>query len=350
MLKVQRLIRNFIWGNNASNNSVAKVAWTVLIQPKRKGGLGLIDPFMQSKALLSKHVVRSLLPGEELWKKLWIRHLHNDKPSTGGQWKDSLRWVFNANFPLPKSNVGSLRFFNGIFRAWESIRQALVFLPPKTYTQFMRQPLIWNLLFTDEAACVLGLRPRLSWAAMDNGPARTVADWINFLQTSAQDRKNRLYRLRGANIMVDQLSMVYQFTVLTLQLDHFQSWYGMFSTLNILIGARLYHQNGSLHFYEVLDNGRLVLVDDESPIMSAAKQLPVRVIARLDKKLFIDPSPLIANYASHIWVLHSRPLVDLQWDPADYGWKLSMPNNSTKVLPFFTYSVAFGRNFMLSQT
>ena len=25
MLKVQRLIRNFIWGNNASNNSVAKV-------------------------------------------------------------------------------------------------------------------------------------------------------------------------------------------------------------------------------------------------------------------------------------------------------------------------------------
>ena len=111
--------------------------------------------------------------------------------------------------------------------------------------------------------------------------------------------------------MVDQLSMVYQVTVPTLQLDHFESWYGMFSTLNILIGARLYHQNGSLHFYEVLDNGRLVLVDDESPIMSAAKQLPVRVIARLDKKLFIDPSPLIANYASHIWVLHSRPLVDL---------------------------------------
>ena len=32
MLKVQRLIRNFIWGNNVSNNSVAKVAWTVLIQ------------------------------------------------------------------------------------------------------------------------------------------------------------------------------------------------------------------------------------------------------------------------------------------------------------------------------
>ena len=65
--------------------------------------------------------------------------------------------------------------------------------------------------------------------------------------------------------------------------------------------------------------------------------------------MVIDPSSLIVNYASHIWVVHARPLVDLQWDPADYGWKLSMPNNSTKVLPFFTYSVAFGRNFMLSK-
>ena len=66
-----------------------------------------------------------------------------------------------------------------------SIRRALVFLPPKTYQQFMCQPLLWNPLFTNEVACVLGLRPRLSWAAMDNGPTRTVADWVNFLQTSA---------------------------------------------------------------------------------------------------------------------------------------------------------------------
>ena len=350
MLKVQRLVRNFIWGNTITEHPIAKVAWSVLIQSKQQGGLGLIDPFMQSKALIAKHVVRSLLPGEELWKKLWMRHLHKVKPSVGGQWNDSLRWFFNSDFPLPKSSVGSLRFFNGIFRAWDSLRQALVFLPPKSFHQFMRQPLIWNPLFTDEAACVLGLRPRLSWAAMDNGPARTVADWIRFLQTSAQDQRNMLSNLRGAKIMFSQLSMVYQITVSTLHFDHFQGWYGMFSTLNILIGARLYHQNGNLYFYEVRDNGRLILVEEESPIMSAARQLPVRVIARLAKKIVIDPSPLIAKYSSHIWVLHSRPLVDLQWDPSDYGWKMSIADPSSKVIPFFTYSVAFGRNFMLKQT
>ena len=148
----------------------------------------------------------------------------------------------------------------------------------------MPQPLIWNPLFTDEVACVLGLRPRLSWAAMDNGSARMVMDWIKFLHTSAQDQRNMLSTFRGAKIMFSQLSVVYQVTVPTLKFDHFQSWCGMFSTLNILIGARLYHQNGNLYFYEVLDNGRLILVAEESPIMSAAKQLPVRVIARLDKK------------------------------------------------------------------
>ena len=88
--------------------------------------------------------------------------------------------------------------------------------------------------------------------------------------------------------------MVYRVTMPTLQFDHFQGWYGIFSTLNILIGARLYHQNGNLYFYEVRDNGRLILVE-ESPIMSVVKQLLVRVIARLDKNIFNDPGPLIAN-------------------------------------------------------
>ena len=145
------------------------------------------------------------------------------------------------------------------------------FLPPKTYHQLMRQPLLWNPLFTDEAACVLGLRPRLSWAAMDNGPARTVADWINFLQTSVQDQKTRVSNFRGANIMLSQVSMVYQVTLPTLRFGHFQNWYDIFSTLNILIGARFYTQNGSLYFYEVLDNGRLLLMEEESSIMSSAK-------------------------------------------------------------------------------
>ena len=76
----------------------------------------------------------------------------------------------------------------------------------------------------------------------------------------------------------------------------------------------------------------------------------MRVIARLDKNIFIDPNPLIANCSSHMWVLQSRPIVDLHWDASDYGWKLSRyVTSQTKVLPFFTYSMALGRNFLLNQ-
>ena len=91
-------------------------------------------------------------------------------------------------------------------------------------------------------------------------------------------------------------------------------------------------------------------MEGESSIMSSAKQLPVRVIARLDKKIFIDPNPLIAKYSSHMWVLHSRPIADLQWDPLDYGWKLPMSDNTqAKVLPFFAYSVSLGRKVLLNE-
>ena len=44
-------------------------------------------------------------------------------------------------------------------------------------------------------------------------------------------------------------------------------------------------------------------MEEEAPIMSFENQLPVRVIARLDKKIFIDPNPLIAKYSSNMWVL-----------------------------------------------
>ena len=81
----------------------------------------------------------------------------------------------------------------------------------------------------------MGLCPRLSWAEMDSGPAHTVADCIRLLQTSVQEQRNMLSNLRGAKIMFSQLSMVYQVTLPTLQFDHFQGWYGMFSTFNILI-------------------------------------------------------------------------------------------------------------------
>ena len=43
-MKVQSLVRNFLWGGKNGSLVVAKVAWEVLIRPKSQGGLALIDP------------------------------------------------------------------------------------------------------------------------------------------------------------------------------------------------------------------------------------------------------------------------------------------------------------------
>ena len=86
ILKLQCLVRNFIWGALLGSRVVAKVAWSVLIRPKREGGLGLIDPMLHRKALLVKHVLRGFMPGDELWKKLWLSYLGNIRPTIGGKW------------------------------------------------------------------------------------------------------------------------------------------------------------------------------------------------------------------------------------------------------------------------
>ena len=64
--KLQRLVRNFIWGAPVGSRVVAKVVWSILIRPGHEGGLGLIDPLLQSKALLAKHVARGFMLGNEL--------------------------------------------------------------------------------------------------------------------------------------------------------------------------------------------------------------------------------------------------------------------------------------------
>ena len=67
ILQVQRLIRNYIWGGKTGQGKRPKVAWAVLIAPRQNGGLGLVDPEAQCKALLSKFVCRAMLPMQGVW-------------------------------------------------------------------------------------------------------------------------------------------------------------------------------------------------------------------------------------------------------------------------------------------
>ena len=80
--KLKRVIRKFLWGSTDFKNVRPKVAWKTIIAPTSEGGLGLVDPLMQCKALLAKFIVRRLLPGNELWKMLLQLRMKEVFPKT----------------------------------------------------------------------------------------------------------------------------------------------------------------------------------------------------------------------------------------------------------------------------
>ena len=87
-------IRRFLWAGMRKDSVAAKVSWPTLVLPKSKGGLGLIDPGLLSQALLCKVLVRSLLPGNELWKTLIHDRSILWSPRLCGKWKSHKAWPF----------------------------------------------------------------------------------------------------------------------------------------------------------------------------------------------------------------------------------------------------------------
>ena len=84
LLQIQRLVRNFIWIGRSNNDARAKVAWLTLTTQFSDGGLGLVDPDSQCKALLANFVVRAMLPAHGILSELLLNRLLNIKPSTWG--------------------------------------------------------------------------------------------------------------------------------------------------------------------------------------------------------------------------------------------------------------------------
>lgn len=61
--KVQGIVRNYTWGAKTGKQTRAKIRWDYVIQPITEGGAKVIDPALQSSALLTKLIIRALQPG-----------------------------------------------------------------------------------------------------------------------------------------------------------------------------------------------------------------------------------------------------------------------------------------------
>ena len=157
MKQVRRLIRNFLWGgSDGTTDTRARVRWSTIILPREDGGLGIIDPEMQCKALLTKFIVRGLFPGNETWK-LMLRSVLDTvtpRPMRGGQsWRPGVRYIFTTA-PLSVSHLSP--FMRSLLRTWFSLRQGLIRRTPTCEEEIDRQPLIWNSMVIDGEGRQLG--------------------------------------------------------------------------------------------------------------------------------------------------------------------------------------------------
>ena len=123
--QIQRLIRNFLWSRGDGSPARAKVACSIIAQPTACGGLGIIDPACQSRALLGKLVVRGLLPGGEPWKNFFLHRAGQRVPRGGGPWQPSVRWLFSDVRRTGLSRRTEDRFACSLLRTWELLRPTL---------------------------------------------------------------------------------------------------------------------------------------------------------------------------------------------------------------------------------
>ena len=130
--QIERLIRNYLWSGKHDDRTRAKITWDIITLPKSIGRLGIIDLVKQRKTHLAKLVVQSLLPEDEIWKKMLINRMSRNSPMVGKPWKQELHWILNEDLRLKKSYRWEDRFINGIWSAWKDIRRGLFRKDPST--------------------------------------------------------------------------------------------------------------------------------------------------------------------------------------------------------------------------
>jgi len=172
--QIRGIVRNFIWSEKASNTR-AKVKWETLVLPIAQGGLGIIDPKVQSEALLAKLLIRGLTPGGEPWKEL-LRHMANQVrlPVHGlGPSTQDINWLFVAT----KLKRPPTSLWKSILHAWMSMKPGLYKSEPTNSAEILRQPVFGNPLIVNQEGKPLGLSGKSEGNSLANVGRSRVKDF-----------------------------------------------------------------------------------------------------------------------------------------------------------------------------
>jgi hypothetical protein len=146
-----------------------------LVLPTAQGGLEIIDPKVQSEALLAKLFIRGLTPGGEPWKEL-LRHranqvrlpVHGLGPST-----QDINWMFVAT----KLKRPPTSLWKNILHVWLSVRPGLCKSEPINSAETLRQPVFGNPLIVNQEGKPRGLTGRSEGNSLANAGCSRVKDF-----------------------------------------------------------------------------------------------------------------------------------------------------------------------------
>jgi hypothetical protein len=87
---IRGIVRNYLWLRKEDVNAIPRVAWNLCTLSLTVGEIKILDPFLQTNALLSKIFIMGLTPGTEPWKILLRYNLNQARPTGSPQWPNSI--------------------------------------------------------------------------------------------------------------------------------------------------------------------------------------------------------------------------------------------------------------------
>ncbi|MCO5614189.1 hypothetical protein L7F22_068470 [Adiantum nelumboides] len=198
--------------SDGTHDTCARVRWSTIIMPTSQGGLDIIDPEMQSRALLTKLIFRGLFPGNEPWKMLLQPDLDTVTPTYGVRddhiWTPGMRFMF-TDAPVRRDRVSPL--VRSLLQIWHSMRKGLIRRSPRCKEEIERQPLIWNsYVFSTVDSHIgvrqqqLGERTHIDWAVqgwhmpIDRPPDLLEQEYVDDTMLFCQYVPDTLDRLKSA--------------------------------------------------------------------------------------------------------------------------------------------------------
>ncbi|XP_038973112.1 uncharacterized protein LOC120105093 [Phoenix dactylifera] len=94
LLKIERLLRGFLWGSLGGGRGVHLVAWESVCLPLREGGLGVLSLLEKRELLLTRHASRFILEPQGFWSRIMIARYGRAglKGWARGGWSCSFLW------------------------------------------------------------------------------------------------------------------------------------------------------------------------------------------------------------------------------------------------------------------